>query len=197
MELQRAIDQISAIHAQVARSELFRGYRAVPVAITSGLAIVTAMAHETLLRPDTLSHALLLWLGYAAACGLICGGDLAVHCWLRGRAFRHQARYVVAQFIPVVITGGVVTGALAMQHEVRALLPGLWTMLFALGIFASLPYLPRAIGWVAAFYLCAGAGLFFAGLQQPSLAPASMGLTFALGQAAIALILHVHLEEGP
>jgi hypothetical protein len=50
MELQRAITQISEIHAQVLRNELFRGYRAVPVAITSGLALVAAAAHGALVR---------------------------------------------------------------------------------------------------------------------------------------------------
>ena len=42
MELQKAISQISEIHAQVLRSEVFRGYRAVPMAITGGLAIAVA-----------------------------------------------------------------------------------------------------------------------------------------------------------
>lgn len=167
-----------------------------PVAITSALAVVTAVCQAIALRPEALSHALILWLGYAGLSGVICGADVAANCWLRGRRFRQQATYVVAQFVPVVLVGMVVTAALAMQHEVRTMLPGLWTMLYGLGIFASLPYLPRALGWIGGFYLVSGATLFLRGLHGIDLTPWAMGLTFAPGQAAIAWVLHVHLERG-
>jgi hypothetical protein len=114
---------------------------------------------------------------------------------VRGRRFRQQAVFVVSQFVPALVAGMVVTAALAMVPEMRPLLPGLWTMLYALGIFASLPYLPRALAWVAGFYMVAGSYLLWSSIDTPALSPWSMGLTFGFGQAAIAFVLHTHLER--
>ena len=38
------------------------------------------------------------------------------------------------------------------------MLPGLWSILFSLGIFASYRLLPRETFWLAVYYLAAGVG---------------------------------------
>ncbi|MEM7200302.1 MAG: hypothetical protein AAF628_08565 [Planctomycetota bacterium] len=195
MELQRAIEQISAIHAQVLRTEVFRGYRAVPVAMTSAVAPIVAAIHVALLTPDRVNHALLLWIGYAAVSAAICGTDLAGNCLVRGRVFRRQAILVVSQFLPALVAGAAVTAVGFVLPAARPLLPGLWIILYALGIFASLPYLPRPLRWVATYYLAAGTFLMWRGATEPAVWAEGLGVTFCVGQAAIAFILHWHLER--
>ena len=39
------------------------------------------------------------------------------------------------------------------------LLPGVWALFHALGLFASRLHLPRAVGWVGLWYLAAGGWL--------------------------------------
>src|SRR5262249_57126660 len=51
MELRDALTQIAEIRQQVARTELFRGYRALPVAF-SGLAAFAAAAAQALWIPE-------------------------------------------------------------------------------------------------------------------------------------------------
>ncbi len=195
MELNKAISQISEIHAQVLRSEVFRGYRALPMAITSCLAAVTAVLQATLLKPATLEEGLWLWIGYAAVCGAICGADLLAHCWIRGRHFREQAVLVVSQFVPALVAGIVVTAVLMPPAEGGTLLPGLWALIFALGIFSSLPYLPRALVWVAAFYLVAGGLILWSAGSDAVPIHWSLGATFMLGQAAVASVLRERTEN--
>jgi hypothetical protein len=68
-------------------------------------------------------------------------------------------------------------------------LPGLWTMVFGLGVLASAPYLPRAVLGVALYYVAAGAALTLATHAGQSASPWTMGITFGVGQFASAAAL--------
>ena len=68
------------------------------------------------------------------------------------------------------------------------LLPGIWTMLFGVGLLSSAPYLPGHIRLLGLFYLVAGGVMAHAahvGLNSPW----PMGLTFCGGQLVAAAIL--------
>jgi hypothetical protein len=69
----------------------------------------------------------------------------------------------------------------------------LWAILFGLGIFASRPYLPRTTGWVALYYLTAGALLLFFGREASS--AWVVGGTFAVGQLSTAAALTWNRER--
>ena len=65
MELREALTQISEIRRRVAQTELFRGYRAVPVAFSGLLALATA-AVQMLYLPYPADHPsayIALWVG--------------------------------------------------------------------------------------------------------------------------------------
>jgi hypothetical protein len=74
-------------------------------------------------------------------------------------------------------------------------LPGIWAITHGLGVFASRPYLPRTVGWVALFYLAAGVALI--ALAEPGIALSSwtMGITFGVGQLALAFVLHRDVDR--
>lgn len=42
MRLDRALEQISEIHEQMAKGQMYRGYRAIPSAAAGGLALIAA-----------------------------------------------------------------------------------------------------------------------------------------------------------
>jgi hypothetical protein len=107
---------------------------------------------------------------------------------------------VFGQFFPCLLAGGLVTVALA-RPEVQAtalpLLPGLWGVLFGLGVVASLPYLPGRAGWVAGWYLSAGfVALFLCAGPVPS--GWAVGLPFGVGQLLFAVVVRFGLpaQEG-
>lgn len=195
MELHEALSQIAEIRARVAESESFRGYRAVPVAATGGLALLAALIQPHVVTgPESF---LVLWTGTA----VLALGVAGYGVWQRLRSAdnplgRELTRLAVGQFFPCLAAGALVTAAIARHStEFTWALPGLWQVLFSLGIFASCRLLPRAVLGVALFYLTAGT--FNLALAQDDLAfsPWRMGLPFGLGQAATAIILYWHLER--
>ena len=193
MHLDKALSQISEIHAQVLKAEMFRGYRARTMLSTGVLALVGGTVQSVWLPPATALQFTLFWTGVAVVCAMICGADL---CWrsLRVPGLRTRTVHVVSQSLPAVLAGAVVTGVLVQTDGAQSLLPGLWSLLFALSIWSARPYLPRAVGIVALFYLLAGTWL----LTQSALVvprPWGMGLTFGIGQFALAVVLYLNMER--
>jgi len=199
VELRDALSQIAEIRARVAASERFRGYRAVPVALSGGFAIPAALLQPHLL-PDPAANLLgylALWLTTAFLGAAVSASGV----WLRHRhgddpLAKQRTWLAVSQFVPCLAAGGLVTLVIARHAPTHAaLLPGLWQVFFSLGVFASARLLPKPVVGVGVFYLAAGTvNLTFAG-GPAAFSPWAMGLPFAVGQFATAGILYWHLER--
>lgn len=192
MELHEALSQIDVIHRQMARTEKFRGYKALPTALGSVLALLAGLAQPILLpRPDeNIPGYLLLWVGTAIVAGAISAGD----AWRRhrrdGRAGGMLIKLACEQFLPCVVAGGAVTVAVAAAPvDIDWMLPGLWAVIFSLGLFASLRLLPDAMLVPAAWYLIAGCTCLALGPREAGLSPLTMIVLFGVGQAMLAAIL--------
>ena len=199
MELREALSHIAEIRARVAVSEGFRGYRAFPVGVSGVLAVVVALV-QPFLVPDPggdLPGYLTLWLATALAGAAAAASGI----WWRWRTVdqplsQQLTRLAVSQFLPCLAAGGLVTLAVA-RHAPEAgwMLPGLWQVLFSLGIFASCRLLPRPILGVAIFYLACGTLNLAAHTASSAYSPWGMALPFGVGQLATAIILYWHLER--
>jgi hypothetical protein len=175
MELREALIQISEIRLRMARTEVFRGYRAVPVAF-SGLLALAAAGFQAVWIPDPAAQRpayLALWLGTAALSALGAGTEM-----------------------PCLVAGALLTFVLVRHApEAVGMLPGLWQVLFSLGIFASHRLLPRAIVWVAVWYLAAGLTCLAWARGSAAFSPWAMGLPFGAGQLLAAAVLYWMLER--
>lgn len=196
MHVGDALSQIATIHAQMAKGEIYRGYRPIPVGCTAVLALVAAALSAWLPAAVAAGPFVLIWLGVAAVAGAVGLSETAFRYVFIDDAFgRRRTRQVVGQFVPCLAAGLLVTGVVAWRHpENQALLPGLWTILYAMGLFASRPYLPKAVTWVALGYLAAGAGLLALPLTLP-LQGTVLGLSFSAGQATLAWVLARNQER--
>jgi hypothetical protein len=198
MELRDALAQITVIRSQLARSQTFRGYRASVVACSSLLAWAAALL-QSVLVPAPLEQLPQYVAFWACAAGLSMVGaaaGIAHSLYTRPGAFaREQALRAVEQFSPCIVAGGLMTWALVrVAPECGWLLPGLWCIIFGLGVFASWRLLPAAIFWVGAWYIGGGLLLLATG-KSAALAPWTMGLLFGGGQALTAGILYWKLER--
>jgi hypothetical protein len=196
MEYGRALSQISAIHQHLARTEVYRGYRPVPVAL-SGLVGLLAAALQTprLAATDPLGF-VIFWTAIAAVAALAGSSEIAFTYLFRQQASeRRRTRLVIGQFLPSLVAGGVITLALVtLSLALVPLLPGLWALMFGVAVCGARPYLPRATGWVALFYLAVGAWLLWnAGAGAPS--PWEVGGTFGAGQLLASGVLYWNLER--
>lgn len=201
MQLNDALTQIAEIRAQVERSRVYRGYRSVPVAVSGVLAIVAGVAQFRLIESPLQQpgHYVALWVSAALLSVVAAGGEIITrYRRTESETERARTRQAAGQFAPCLVAGGLVTAALLMSDgESIRLLPGIWCVLFSLGISASLRLLPRGVGGVAVFYLLCGLAniLFARGAGMP--AAWMMSVPFGVGQLWAAGILYWKLERTP
>jgi hypothetical protein len=199
MDLHQALVQVSEIRERLARAEVYRGYRSLTVGFSGLVGLITASIQAWWLpRPtETLEAYLALWFAAAAISLFVVG----VEIWLRVRPpnmalVRRTTLFAVEQFLPSLVAGGLLT--LIMVDRAREsvwMLPGLWALLFSLGIFASCRLLPRAVALAGAWYLTAAVLALVWGNGQAALSPWIMGIAFGGGQLLTAVILYITLER--
>lgn len=193
-DLHRAMDEISAIRGQIARTTEFRGYGPVAHAITGCLALAAASV-QALWLAQPLAHVeayLGIWIATALLAVVVIGIETCVrsvrlHRSLAG-AMLHAA---IEQFLPAIAAGGLLTLVLLRFAPASAwLLPGLWQLLFSLGVFASVRFLPRAMFAVGVWYLTTALVSIALGRESLALAPWLMGIPFGAGQLLVAAVLY-------
>jgi hypothetical protein len=197
MEFTEALSQIAEIHDHLVKGEVFRGFRSAPIALSGACGLLAAALQGQVVSASDPLGAVVYWAGAALVAGAVGASELAFNYVFREDPFaRRRTRRVVGQFLPCLAAGTAVTiGLLRIGEALVGLLPGLWSILFALGIFAARPYLPRAIGWVALFYLVAGFRWLCLAQENDGFSPWAVGGTFAAGQWAAALVLYWNLER--
>ena len=197
MDVTRALDQIAEIHEQIAKGEVYRGYRSLPIAVSGLIGIVAAWLQPKALGSSDPIGFVLYWTAIAGTAAFVGSAeiiyDYVVH---EDGTRRRRTRKVLGQFLPSLVGGAAI--AVSFTHLSAALvplLPGLWAICFGIGTFASRPYLPRASGWVALFYYAAGFCLLWIARGPDALSGWWVGGTFGVGQLLAALVLWWNLER--
>jgi hypothetical protein len=199
MDLREALDNIAIIRRRMAETEVFRGYRALPVAFSAVLALGAGAAQKTLLpRPEqNVAGYVTLWS--AVALLSIVAAGLTVY--LRDRvagisSTRHVTWLAIGQFVPCLVAAAAVTLVIARVAPQSAwLLPGLWQVFFSLGVVASCRLLPRPAFAIGAFYFGSGIATLLLARGPHALSPWAMALPFGLGQLLAAAVLYWTLER--
>ena len=75
------------------------------------------------------------------------------------------------------------------------MLPGLWQLLFSLGVFASCRFLPRQTFVIGVWYLVTGLATLVLQSGTRALLPWTMGIPFGVGQLLVAAILRYGFEH--
>ena len=199
MELREALTQITEIRLQMARTGVFRGYRAVPAAFSGAVAVAAATV-QMLAVPDPVSQInvyLGLWIGAAVASGLSAALEMMGRARDARLPLKRELTYLaIEQFCPCLVAGALVTMVVVRTApDCIWILPGLWQVLYSLGIFASCRLLPRPIFGVAIFYLFSGLVTLSLSRGEHALDPWAMGLPFSIGQFLAAAVLYRTLER--
>ncbi len=199
MELRDALAQIAEIREHVARTETFRGYRSAIVAFSAMVAWGAAGIQAFWIGnpADSLFAWLALWITAAAICVVATGAEMAIRSRRQASPWAaRQTWLAVEQFAPCLIAGGLITVTIArFSPETAWMLPGVWAVLFSLGIFASCRLLPRATFWVGAYYLFAGVLALALARGEHAFSPWAMIATFGVGQTMAAGVLYWFLER--
>jgi hypothetical protein len=196
MNVRNALEQLEQIHDQLTRSEVYRGFRVPGVALVGILAFVAAGVQQFVPDAETASRFVLYWVTVAGICGLLATAT-AVHLYaVREDDFaRRRSRRVLAQFSPCIIAGAIVTVAVARVPEFVSFLPGLWGMIFGLGIIATRSHMPPGIGLVGVWYLVAGSAFLLRTLPKDDPSGWAVGFEFGVGHLLTAFVLWRDTEE--
>jgi hypothetical protein len=197
-DLHRALGDISSIRRQMARTTEFRGYGPATLAATAICAALAAGA-QALWVPDPANHIsayLAIWISTATVSAAL----IAVQTVTRAHRVHsgmadEMIRMAVEQFLPSVGAGAFITIVLVrFVPSVLWMLPGLWQVIFSLGIFSSCRFLPRQMVAAGAWYLIMGLTcIALAG--ERALSPWAMGIPYGVGQMLVAGILYATSHE--
>lgn len=199
MELREAIDSIATIRRQMAASEVFRGYRALPVAVSALIAAGAGALQPTIVpRPERdVAGYVALWSSVALLSIAAAGLAMFLRDRVAGRSATRPLTWIAAgQFAPCVAAAAAITAAVAnFAPEAAWLLPGLWQLFFSQGVFAACRVLPRLCYAIAAFYFASGLVVLVVARGPQALSPWAMAVPFGVGQLASAFILYWTLER--
>lgn len=191
-DLYKALGDISSIRRQMARTTEFRGYGPATLATTAMFAILAAAA-QALWLPDPAHHIsayLGVWVSTAVFSAVLTG----VQMYTRARRIHsglsnEMLRMAVEQFLPSAAAGLLVTIVLLRYVPVATwMLPGMWQIIFGLGIFSSCRFLPRPMIAAGAWYLLTGLSCLAMGGNR-AFSPWTMGVSYGAGQLLVAAIL--------
>jgi hypothetical protein len=194
IDLDKALADITAIRSQMARGTEFQGYGPLTVAATGLLALAAGVVQAAFLpSPATDPFAYLaLWIAAAIISVVLTGGEMVarsrrIHSGLADEMI-HAA---TEQFIPAAVAGALLTFVLfRFAQQSLWILPGLWQIIFSLGLFASCRSLPRPIFAVGVWYLGTGLATLVLASGPQAFSPYAMALPFGIGQLLMAAILH-------
>jgi hypothetical protein len=192
-DLERALADITAIRSQLARGTQFRGYGPVTVAAT-GLLALTAAALQALYLPAPAAAPLaylLLWSGMAVLAVMVTAAEMIARSRREHGGLADEMLYAaVEQYIPAGVAGTLLTVVLyRFASNALPLLPGLWQIVFSLGVFASSRALPRGMFAVGVWYLAVGLASL-ACAQAAPFSPLAMAIPFGAGQFLMAFVLY-------
>ena len=194
-DLDRALAEIQSIRSQVARTVEFNGYGPTTLAATGLFAAAAALVQRVWLPAAgrDLPAYLTRWIGAAAISVIVVGIETVarsrrVHFGLAQEMIQAAAE----QFLPAGLAGAALTAAVTrFAPESVWMLPGLWQIVFAMGVFASGRFLPRAMLLVGGWYLATGTACLGLARGLHALSPWAMGAPFCLGQLAMAAMLQL------
>lgn len=199
MDMHEIAGTLAEIRAQIAQATVFRGFRSLTVGFSGFLALLAAWVQvDGIPRPtEQLRDYVNLWTGVAIVSLFVIGAEL-VYLWIATVSPLGQRLTLIAirKFIPSLTAGTAITLSITkFSPECGWMLPGLWSIVFSQGIFASGNILPPASFWVGVHYLASGTLCLMLGNGAHALSPWLMASTFGVGQIMAALVLYFALER--
>ncbi len=196
-DLHRALSDISNIRQQLAAGTMFRGFGPPVVAATGALALLVAGAQSVYDPASPAATFIATWVAVAAVAVAMIGAEMFVRSRRQcGGLANAQLLNAIEHFLPLGAAGAIVCAVvIRFAPDAAWLLPGLWSLLLAIGLFVAGRFLPRTILIAAAWYFLAGTAVLIAASQTRTLSPWMMGLPFSIGQFLVAAILHFAMER--
>ncbi|MEM1046182.1 MAG: hypothetical protein AAGL24_08525 [Pseudomonadota bacterium] len=198
-DIDRALVDIATIRSQFAAGAVFQGFGPAVMAVTGLLAFLTLGLQSVWPGMFAGDPQTLLWTWVITAflaAVLVCGETFARARRAHGGLADALIINAIENFLPAGIAGAAI--AFVLLHyspDTLWVLPGLWQILVALGLFSAARSLPGPIPLVGAWYLVCGLCVLAAAATAGAISPWMMGLPFGFGQLLAAFILYSARED--
>ena len=197
-DFNQALTDIRSIRRQVAETTEFRGYGPLTLSATAVFALLAGAAQSRWVsEPATHpSQYVALWLITAVlSAALIATQMLTRANRLHTGMANEMVGVAVTQFLPAGIAGAVLPFVfLQIPQSVFWMLPGLWQVIFSLGVFASCRCLPRPMLLAGVWFLFSGLTCISLG-DARALSPATMSGAYAVGMGLVAVIHYMSAKK--
>lgn len=159
-DLYKALSDISSMRRLMASTTEFRGYGPATLAATGVFAMLAAVAQARWVADPArhISAYLGIWIAAAVLSAALTGMQMYTRTRrLHSGMSNEMLRLAVEQFLPAVGAGLLLT-IVFLRYVSSAvwMLPGLWQVVFSLGVFSSCRFLPRPMIAAAAWFLLTG-----------------------------------------
>lgn len=196
--LTRALVDIRSIRRQVAQTTEFRGYGPLTLSATAVFALLAGVVQARWL-PSPSGHPaeyVALWLSTGVlSASLIATQMLTRSNRLHSGMANEMVGIAVTQFLPAGVAGAILPFVLLHSPQgVFWMLPGLWQIIFSLGVFASCRGLPRPMLLAGIWFLVSGFACIAVG-DSRALQPATMSGAYAIGMAFVASAQYVSAQK--
>jgi len=196
-DVSRALEQLDEIHTRIARSNVYRGWRSLPVALSGLAGLAAAWMQPAAAGAIAPRGWVLYWIGTATvAFGIGCAHLMWKYFSEESTAAKRRTQEVLSQFLPSLAAAAIITvGLMRLDPTQAGLLPGIWAACFSLGIFAARPFLPTASAAIAMYYGAAAMAMLWSAHTLNAHSGWLVGGVFAAGQLMAAAVLYWSLER--
>lgn len=208
MNLHRALSDIAEIRAQLDRTETYKGFRSTAVGVSVLILLVGFWLQSKWVvnLNQQVDSYLWIWLGVAVASASIASVEMLIRSRVSGNPVVGKMHWALAsQIAPSFLVGFVLTvlvGAHAYEQAAKSsadgmiwALPGIWAMLYSLGLFNCRRHLPDQATGVAIYLLFAGVMLLGFNWMTREAAGWQMLVTFGVAQTYLGIVLYWNLER--
>lgn len=205
MQLREALSDIADIRALLDRNQSFRGFRSVAIGISALFVLIGSFVQLHYEVDRNPSAYLDIWLFVALGSLIVAVVEMIV----RGRVSNDLGVWkmhgkVVMSLAPSFLVGALVTAVLVLESKHSMvmvsrknlwLLPGVWAMIYSLGLFSCCNLLHRTTWFAAIYFLIAGGMYLLFNWNAREVEAWHMIVIFGMGQFLLAGILFWKVER--
>lgn len=210
MQLRQALSDIAEIRQRMDQTETYRGFRSVAIGISGVFVLLGAIAQGQAGSSGWFQSTfgakdgyLRIWLFVALASLVVTAVEMLLRGVISSRTgVWRMHRRLVFLLSPSLIAGAVLTAVICINRDVNDvatnqywILPGMWAVVYGLGLVSCCLHLHRSTFWAATYYLIAGGIYFYLNWTTRELAAWHMVAIFGTGQLLLGGLLYWHVER--
>lgn len=206
MNIHQALSDIAEIRAQLDRTETYRGFRSTAIGVSVLVVFGGAWLQRAFVAdPNTqIDRFLTIWFVVAVSSICIAGFEMLVRSRVsKNRLVNRMHWSLLSQMAPCLAVGFVLTLLIADNAYENPYgdggliwaLPGIWSMLYSLGLFACQRQLPVQAKGVAIYILLVGVAILALNWKTGVPEGWQMIVSFGVGHIFLASILYWNVER--